>query len=168
MRNPFRRAFFKAFSYFVLFPFAFTSICIGDVVAVSLVNYSVTNAAVNDNQEFVGLLKENDGLLYGDCAYVGEKFVEQFPEGVTSMIHEKAEKNRPLTEAQKASNREKSRIRCRIEHIFGYMTGAMHGITIRSIGMSRAKFNIGMMNLVYNLCRYSFLMGAGKPEAARV
>ena len=48
------------------------------------------------------------------------------------------------------------------------MTGAMHGITIRSIGMSRAKFNIGMMNLVYNLCRYSFLMGAGKPEAARV
>lgn len=133
-----------------------------------IVNYSVTNAAVNDNQEFVGLLKENDGLLYGDCAYVGEKFVEQFPEGVTSMIHEKAERNRPLTEAQKASNREKSRIRCRIEHIFGYMTGAMHGITIRSIGMSRAKFNIGMMNLVYNLCRYSFLMGAGKPEAARV
>ena len=71
----------------------------------------------------------------------------KLPEGVTSMIHEKAEKNHPLTEAQKASNREKSRIRCRIEHIFGYMTGAMHGITVRSIGLTRAKFNIGMMNL---------------------
>ena len=123
-----------------------------------ITNYSVTSASVNDNQEFVGLLKQNDGLLYADCAYVGKKFVEQFPEGVTSMIHEKAEKSRPLTDAQKASNREKSRIRCRIEHIFGYMTGAMRGITVRSIGLARAKFNIGMMNLVYNLCRYSFLM----------
>ena len=74
------------------------------------------------------------------------------------MIHEKAEKNHPLTDEQKASNREKSRIRCRIEHIFGFMTGAMHGITVRSIGLARAKFNIGMMNLVYNLCRYVFLM----------
>ena len=132
-----------------------------------ITNYSVTNAAVNDNQEFVGLLKENDGLLYGDCGYVGKKFVKQFPKGVTSMIHEKAEKNRPLTEAQKASNREKSRIRCRIEHIFGYMTGAMHGITVRSIGLARAKFNIGMMNLVYNLCRYAFLMRPRKAEPAR-
>ena len=132
-----------------------------------ITNYSVTNAAVNDNQEFVGLLKENDGLLYGDCGYVGKKFVKQFPKGVTSMIHEKAEKNRPLTEAQKASNREKSRIRCRIEHIFGYMTGAMHGITVRSIGLERAKFNIGMMNLVYNLCRYVFLMRPRKAEPAR-
>ena len=101
-----------------------------------ITNYSVTHAAINDNQEFVGLLKENDGPLYGDCAYVGKQFVEQFPKGVTSLIHEKAEKNRPLTEAQKASNREKSRIRCRIEHIFGYMTGAMHGITVRSIGLA--------------------------------
>ena len=132
-----------------------------------ITNYSVTHAAVNDNQEFVDLLRENDGLLYGDCAYVGEKFVEQFPEGVTNMIHEKAEKNRPLTEAQKASNREKSRIRCRIEHIFGYMTGAMHGITVRSIGLARAKFNVGMLNLVYNLCRFTFLMRLKKAEAAK-
>ena len=65
------------------------------------------------------------------------------------MIHEKAEKNRPLTEAQKASNPEKSRIRCRIEHIFGCMTGAMPGITICSIGLARAEFNVGMLNLVY-------------------
>ena len=36
------------------------------------------------------------------------------------------------------NNRRKSRIRCRIEHIFGFMTGAMHGITVRSIGIIRA------------------------------
>ena len=132
-----------------------------------ITNYSVTGASVNDNQEFIGLLDGQDKVIYADSGYVGRKYAEQLPEGAVNMIHEKAEKNRPLSEDQKKSNREKSRIRCRIEHIFGYMTGAMHGITIRSIGLARAKFNIGMMNLVYNLCRYSFLMRPRKAQAAR-
>ncbi|NLA54367.1 MAG: transposase, partial [Clostridiales bacterium] len=51
----------------------------------------------------------------------------------------------------------KSRTRSRIEHVFGYMSGTMRGITVRSIGISRAKFNIGLTNLVYNLCRYAIL-----------
>lgn len=62
-----------------------------------------------------------------------------------------------MTEAQKESNRIKSKVRCRIEHVFGFMTGSMHGITVRSIGKKRADFNIGLTNLVYNLCRYSVL-----------
>lgn len=113
-----------------------------------ITNYAVTGASINDNQAFIGLLDGQDKVIYADSGYVGQKYAQQLPEGAVNMIHEKGEKNRPLTEEQKKSNREKSRIRCRIEHIFGYMTGAMHGITIRSIGLARAKFNIGMMNLV--------------------
>ena len=30
------------------------------------------------------------------------------------------------------------------------------GLTVRSVGIERAAFNIGLTNLVYNLCRYSF------------
>ena len=40
-----------------------------------------------------------------------------------------------------------------IENIFGFMTGAMHGI-IRSIGITRAWMNIGITNLVYNESEY--------------
>ena len=32
-----------------------------------------------------------------------------------------------------------------------------HGITIRSIGIYRAWFNIGLTNLIYNFFRYEFL-----------
>ena len=32
---------------------------------------------------------------------------------------------------------------------------SMHGLTLRSIGLSRARFNIGLTNLVYNLCRFA-------------
>jgi len=45
----------------------------------------------------------------------------------------------------------------RIEHIFGFMTCSMHGISIRSIGLNRAWLNIGLMNLIYNIFRYEFL-----------
>ena len=55
------------------------------------------------------------------------------------------------------SNRKKSKVRCRIEHIFGFMTNSMNGITIRSIGITRAWFYVGMTNLVYNFFRYEFL-----------
>ena len=53
--------------------------------------------------------------------------------------------------------KKKSKVRCRIEHIFGFMTRAMHGITIRNIGITRAWYNIGLTNLIYNFCRYEFL-----------
>jgi len=90
---------------------------------------------------------------------------KEFPEQIERIVPwnewaaicEKGFRNSPLTSEQKMNNRRKSRIRCRIEHIFGFMTGAMHGITIRSIGITRAWMNIEITNLVYNFCRYSYL-----------
>lgn len=52
---------------------------------------------------------------------------------------------------------EKSKIRVRIEHIFGFMTVSMHGITLKSIGRVRAEFQIGLTNLIYNICRFETL-----------
>jgi len=55
----------------------------------------------------------------------------------------------------------KSKTGCRIEHVFGYMTVSMHGLTLRSVGIKRAELNIGLTNLVYNICRYSILKREG-------
>ncbi|MBQ1351035.1 MAG: transposase [Ruminococcus sp.] len=63
----------------------------------------------------------------------------------------------PLTEEQKQNNRRKSKIRCHIEHVFGFMTASMHGITVRTIGIKRAAFDIGLTNLINNICRYSII-----------
>ena len=119
--------------------------------------YSVTDASVHDSQVFIGLIDENDKVLYADSAYSGNPIAEQLPQGIENQIHEKGYRNKPLSEEQKAENKRKSRTRSRIEHVFGYMSGTMRGITVRSIGISRAKFNIGLTNLVYNLCRYAIL-----------
>jgi hypothetical protein len=40
-----------------------------------------------------------------------------------------------VTPASVHDSREKSRVRARVEHVFGHMTNTMKGITVRSIGM---------------------------------
>lgn len=122
-----------------------------------ITDYAVTNAAVHDSNEFVDFIDETDQVVYADSAYSSREIAENIPKNVKNSIHEKGYRNRPLTDEQKESNRNKSKVRARIEHVYGFMTGSMKGITIRNIGLQRAVFNIGMTNLVYNLCRYSIL-----------
>lgn len=122
-----------------------------------IIDYTVTNAAVHDSNEFVDFIDETDKVVYADSAYAGREISEKLPENIENLIHEKGYRNRPLNDEQKANNRKKSKIRARIEHVYGFMTGSMKGITVRSIGQHRAGFNIGLTNLVYNLCRYSIL-----------
>ncbi len=122
-----------------------------------ITDYAVTNAAVHDSNELVDFIDKTDKVVYADSAYSGRGIAEKLPENVENSIHEKGYRNRPLTDEQKESNRKKSKIRARIEHVYGFMTGSMKGITVRGIGLQRAGFNIGLTNLVYNLCRYSIL-----------
>jgi len=128
-----------------------------DVDSKIITDYTVTNAAVHDSNEFVDFIDETDKNVYADSAYAGREIAAKLSENVENNIHEKGYRNRPLTDEQKESNRKKSKIRARIEHVYGYMTGSMNGISVRSIGRQRAAFNIGLTNLVYNLCRYSIL-----------
>ena len=118
-----------------------------------ILDYVATPANVHDSNEFEDFFNEQDKAAYADSAYVGK----ELPEHVRNEVCEKGYRNKPLTEDQKENNRRKSKIRCRIEHVFAYMTMSMHGPTVSSIGIERAVFNIGLTNLVYNLCRYSFL-----------
>lgn len=123
-------------------------------------DYVVTSANVHDSKALSDLVDDTDKVLYADSAYAGKELQNSLPKMAEKRIHEKGSRNHPLTNEQKSSNREKSKIRARIEHIFGYMTMSMHGLTLRSIGIVRAKFNAGLTNLVYNLCRYEILSRA--------
>ena len=123
-----------------------------------IMNYEVTPASVHDSQVCSQLLDENDKVLYLDSAYKGESVESKIPEGIETHICNRAYRGHPLTDAQRAANHVIAKSRCRIEHVFGYMTESMNGITIRCIGITRAKFYIGLSNLVYNMHRYCTLM----------
>jgi len=123
--------------------------------------WRVTAANVNDIEMMLALLDEHDRRLWADSGYAKEVLFEllqkMFPDLKELHINEKGKKNRPLTEEQKANNREKSRVRVRVEHVFGHMTTAMGGLTLRCIGIARAESNIVLRNLAYNLSRYTTL-----------
>ena len=77
---------------------------------------------------------------------------------MNNKVCEKGARNRPLTEEQIANNREKSRVRSRVEHIFGFMEMSMNGMYIYNIGIKRATAIIGLMNLTYNMFRKTQLI----------
>jgi IS5 family transposase len=128
-----------------------------------ITGYKVTDASVHDSQATEELLDENDKGedFYADSAYSGEP-QEKIIAGkeMNNMVCEKGARNRPLTEAQIASNREKSKVRSRVEHIFGFMEMSMNGMYIHCIGIKRASAIIGLMNLTYNMFRKIQLMPA--------
>lgn len=119
--------------------------------------YVVTDASVHDLQALDGLLdKKDEGqTLHADSAYTGEdqeKTIEKYK--MKNKVHEKGYRNAPLTDEQKATNKEKSKTRARVEHVFGFMEQSMNGLFIKSIGIVRATGIIGLINLTYNLFRY--------------
>jgi IS5 family transposase len=118
--------------------------------------FEVTDASVHDSQAIENLLAEKDEgqPVYADSAYTGEaQELVYEKKKIVNMINEKGYRNKPLTEEQKASNKEKSKTRARVEHIFGFVENSMNGSIARTIGIVRAKAKIGMMNLTYNICR---------------
>jgi IS5 family transposase len=126
-----------------------------------IVDYSVTHAAVHDSQEVLGLIDDKDKVLYADSAYVGKELHEALLSENPNLelkINEKGYRNKPLTDEQKANNREKSKVRARVEHVFGHMTNSFGEIFVRTIGLARAKCQIALKNLAYNLQRYECLL----------
>jgi len=118
--------------------------------------YDVTDASVHDSQKFDGLLNQanTSADVYADSAYrSAETEAKLSLRGLRSRIHQRANRNHPLSQARKNANRQKSRVRARIEHVFGAQQTSPGGRIVRTIGIARAKVKIGLQNLAYNIRR---------------
>ena len=138
--------------------FGFKNHAAGDDEFKLIRGYGVTGAATHDSKPYMDVMPEEpafDGQkAYGDSAYSGEKIDAKLKgRGYDPQICEKGYRNKPLTEEQKENNRVKSKTRCRVEHIFGSQKMRMGDEILRSIGFARARFWIGMRNLMYNMSR---------------
>ena len=121
-----------------------------------ITKFTTSSASVHDSQATEELLNEEDNIAYADSAYRSEK-IETYLASVQckSHIHEKGYRNKALDIDQQLSNKMKSKIRVRVEHIFGSMTNSMNnGLNLKAIGKQRIDSLIGLLNLTYNLFRY--------------
>lgn len=97
--------------------------------------------------------------VWADSAYRSEdNFGELSHQGYREHIQRKGYRHRKLTNREKQGNRTRSRIRCRIEHVFGVQTKVAGNLILRTIGKIRAEVKIGLRNLSYNIHRSGKLM----------
>ena len=116
----------------------------------------VSDASVHDSQKFEDVLDMSNTAsdVWADSAYRSTEIEEQLAErGLKSRIHRRAYRNRELSEAQKAANTTRSKVRARVEHEFGDQKNGIRAGIVRAIGIVRARCKIGMTNLVYNIRR---------------
>ena len=118
--------------------------------------FRVTDAAVHDSQVVDDLLTSDNTAsgVWADSAYRSKDTEATVKaRGLTSRIHRKGYRNRPLHDWEKAGNRSRSRFRARVEHVFGAQQNDMGGTLVRSIGLVRGRARIGPKNLAYNMRR---------------
>jgi IS5 family transposase len=132
-----------------------------DTASKLIERYAVTTASVPDGNMAGELLTESDKdqRLDGDKGYDWADIHTLVAKlEIQDQIMEKAQRGRPLKRAQERANKARSRIRARIEHVYGQMTKRFEGLRLRCIGLQRAVHQTGLSNLCYNMLRVIFLL----------
>lgn len=96
------------------------------------------------------------GVVRADTAYrskVNEEWLAA--RGLTSRIHRKMPKGRPMPEHIRRGNATRSWVRSAVEHVFAQQKARM-GLFIRTIGIERARAKVGLVNIAYNMARLVF------------
>jgi IS5 family transposase len=122
----------------------------------------VTAASVHDSRALEALVEAGDEAVFADSAYAGAELGEAMEaKGVARCVVQPARKNAPLTAQEEKTNREISRVRSRVEHVFALMSGQAGRIFQRYVGMQRNAGAVIIMNWVYNLQRYEQIVRLG-------
>ena len=118
----------------------------------------LTPANLHASQMLPALLagENGDAMVWADSAYQS-KLVDSFLKeaGYESRIHEKGSRHQPLDAAAKERNREGSKTRSKVEHVFGQMEMVMGGKLTRCIGLARVEGWWCLRNLVFNFLRFT-------------
>jgi len=123
-------------------------------------DYEITSASVHDSNVFETLLNQQNTSkdVWADSAYRSAAKIEFLKErGFREHLQRKGCRNKKLTEWEKQGNHTRSKIRSRVEHIFGVQAQKAGNLILRTVGIARANTKIGLRNLAYNMDRYKTL-----------
>lgn len=127
--------------------------------------WTVTHAARHDSGPFEDVLDTDNTAksVWADTAYRSAKNERAIRKrDLKSMIHFRKPKGRAMDGRHKRANAARSRVRSAVEHVFGAQKTKM-GLFVRTIGLERASFKIGMVNLAYNFRRLQWHEGRIAP-----
>jgi IS5 family transposase len=123
--------------------------------------FDVTDAATHEIHIFQSLLdaQNTNRDVYADSAYRSPANLEMLArDNWREKIQRRSGRQHKLTKRERQGNHTRSRIRSRVEHIFGVQKKRAGTLIVRTIGLVRARTKIGLRNLVFNLDRYGGLL----------
>lgn len=114
----------------------------------------ITSATVQDCSIFDQLTEKENKAVYADKAYVNKEKKNKFrKQGIYWGILDKNERYYKLSKKQEKDNKQKSSVRCRVEHVFAWMKKTMKLRNVRFRGLQRNTFHLTMISAAYNLRR---------------
>jgi IS5 family transposase len=112
----------------------------------------VTAANVHDKHPLPQLLHGNEQRVYGDSAYASQKaLIEAKAPRAKDFTHQRVRKAGQVDEAERAKNRNKSKVRARVEHVFAVVKRLWGFTKVRYRGLAknatRAFVALGLANI---------------------
>lgn len=113
---------------------------------------AATAANVHDSQVLGDLLHGDETRVWDDSAYTGQTDVMRNTAlCAQDFTHEKGRRNYPLDDAAKARNRTKSKVRAKVEHVFGVMKGVFGFTKVRYRGLTKNAHALFVLCALTNL-----------------
>ena len=112
----------------------------------------VTAANVHDKHPLPDLLHGEEALVYGDCAYASQQdLIASKAPNAQDLTNQRVRKGSVTEGLERMINRAKSRVRARVEHVFGVVKRLWGFSKVRYRGLAknetRAFVALGLANI---------------------
>ena len=126
-------------------------------------NLEYTAANIHDSQVFEAILTGYELETYADSAYASEKTNQLL--GKKNKVLHRAYRNKPLTEAQKFENQQRSKTRSTVERVFGQLKQHQGLGKARYLGLARNKAGAMLLAMSHNIkCGMNIFKKYHKPQ----
>jgi IS5 family transposase len=124
-----------------------------------------TAANRHDSQELENVVSGDEKSIWADKAYPNKEAKQKArAKGIYYGILDKATRGKKLSTKQQKRNRQKSKVRASVEHVFGFMKKKLKVIEVGAKSKLRNALRFDMWCIIYNINRASFLLKKQKPE----
>lgn len=113
---------------------------------------AATPANVHDSQLLEDLLHGDETRIWGDSAYAGQgEVIQTAAPKAKDFTQAKGSQHKPLTDADRLRNRNKSRVRAKVEHVFGIIKRVFGFTKVRYRGLAKNAHALFVLSALCNL-----------------
>jgi len=129
----------------------------------------VTAANVHDKHPLPDLLHGNEQRVYGDSAYASQKaLIRGKAPQAKDFTNQRTRRAGEVDEVQRAKNRNKSRIRARVEHVFGVVKRLWGFTKVRYRGLQKNATRAFTALALANISLPEATAGTGAPVRVEI